>query len=79
MGLTLWGRSGSPIGLPVVMSAQPMPDVGLAAGLLKLFAVTVAAEIERVEAAGVQGSHLALAARWLCSLRWTTSAQVVPL
>ena len=51
----MWGRSGSPIGLPVVMSAQPMPDVGLAAGLLKLLAVTVAAEIEGVEAATAQG------------------------
>ena len=64
VGLTLWGRNGAPIGLLVAMGTRPMADISLAATLLKLLAVTVAAEIERVDASdAVRASHLALAVR----------------
>ena len=64
VGVTLWGRSGSPLGLMVAISRRPVVDIGLAETLLQLLAVTAAAEIERVDAqAALQTSHAELSAR----------------
>ncbi|MBP6851740.1 MAG: diguanylate cyclase, partial [Rhodoferax sp.] len=64
VGVTLWGRHGAPIGLIVAMSQRPIVDIGLVATLLKLLAVTAAAEIERMDAdAALRASNLEMTAR----------------
>jgi PAS domain S-box-containing protein len=50
VGVTLWGRSGRPIGLIAVIGRGPLANPALAERLLKLVAVRAAAELERLEA-----------------------------
>jgi PAS domain-containing protein len=47
MGLPLFGSSGDPLGLLVVMNNKPFSTVSLAESMMKIFGARAAAELER--------------------------------
>ena len=64
VGVTLWGRKRTPIGLLVAVGRRPWPDIAQAQTLLQLLAGPAAAEIERMDAeAALRASNQELSLR----------------